>query len=147
MLYDKGKQIACYSTAYPPNTSENFLYSFCCCCYIEKAWLFVCPTLLHITHQRYETNDRVAVDCNFCRIYINTGAFMNKYLYENSLLFLYSSSIQALRLKTIGIEFAFVPNPSSKSLYKVSMNTQCLFMSKFRPSNTKIPPKHHKQNN
>ena len=87
------------------------------------------------------------IEQQWTAIYINAGAFMNKYLYENSLLFLYSFSIQPLRLKTIGIEFAFVPNPTSKSLYKVSMNTQCLFMSKFRPSNTKIPPEHHKQNN
>ena len=61
---------------------------------------------------------------------------MNDYLYKDSLLFLYSSLMQAFCLKTIEIEFALVSIPDSQRVFildsqrvfKGGMNT-CLRMS------------------
>ena len=69
-----------------------------------------------------------------------------KHLHESSFLFLYSFFIQALCLKTIKIDFAFVPIPVSKSLLELVTNTLHMFVNEFRSSITKLPPKYYGQN-
>ena len=57
------------------NTVKKFVsfFSFHCCCYIKKAWLFALPSLLFFMHQRQVINMWLSKDSNilnFIQIYL-----------------------------------------------------------------------------
>ena len=60
LFYGKGKQIVCYSKSYSTKCSWKCFHPFHYRCYIEKAYLFVLPSLL----RKYETNCEVDMGSN-----------------------------------------------------------------------------------
>ena len=54
---------------------------------------------------------------------------------------------KGFHLKTVDIEFPFIPIPVSKSSFKVGINMLWLFANECSPSSTKISPKCYNRNN
>ena len=98
-------------------------------------------SLICISHQRCDTKGAVGMGLNILKFTENVCTYIN--ICMGIIHFIFIPLTKAFRLKTVDIEFAFIPIPGSKSSFVVVINMLWLFadecsqiLQKYYPSVT-----------